>query len=654
MRKTLYRLSLCFLFCIIASLSIFKPSHAEASLSMTQVNISAQIQEDGSLVVHEERVFSSSKRANGVFWEIPLDSGKELNLRQVGIIDKEGRSLSFTENPFAQKGDVGVYSLEQEGGQYRIKLFSPLRSDEEQRFYLDYSISGAVSAYSDVAELYWKFVGDAWEASSENVKLSVSFASSQAQDPQTFKPAETVHAYGHGVLSGEIKFEDNNSIIYTVPEIDPGEFAEARILFPLSFVSQMQASSQAAYQRILDEEKAWAEKSNALREQQKHYEYLISIASLVLSIVVALICFVMWFKHGKDYKPIFKDKYLREIPSQLHPALLGRIWRGKSNTQDLSASIVRLANLNMIDIERITKTRSSFFGDKIEEDYLIKRKHSHEDFSHKGLSKSFPQLSDLDISCYQLLFNGIVNKGEDAFYFSEIKTLTKDHPQNYLEKYEAFHDSIERLYKNKRFIEPQGQHRQVIAIILCIISILFVIYSFDYSFSLNFVSNTQEAIFTVLKLFALAISIICMLFMRRASRDAEELYAQLKALKNWFEDFTLLKEAPPTHVKVWKELIVMAIVLGVAHKVIEQLKLYAPQILEDPEIGPIGSLFSGHAHGLYYLDSSLNEAYHSSHELSQEMLRDLADSSSSSLFGGGGGFSIGGGGGFGGGGGGTF
>lgn len=93
----------------------------------------------------------------------------------------------------------------------------------------------------------------------------------------------------------------------------------------------------------------------------------------------------------------------------------------------------------------------------------------------------------------------------------------------------------------------------------------------------------------------------------------------------------------------------MAVVLGVADEVIEQLKVAAPQVLEDPYVRPV--------YGWYYYGGprssaplhSFTDNVSTAHRVSTAA---LAASSSSSGSGGGGGFSGGGGGGFGGGGGG--
>ena len=93
----------------------------------------------------------------------------------------------------------------------------------------------------------------------------------------------------------------------------------------------------------------------------------------------------------------------------------------------------------------------------------------------------------------------------------------------------------------------------------------------------------------------------------------------------------------------------MAVALGVADKVISQLKVAMPELLKDPQFMPVYSwYYYGNGMRVNAIDS-VTKSVTAAHSVSTAA---LASSSSSSGGGFGGGFSGGGGGGFGGGGGG--
>ena len=71
--------------------------------------------------------------------------------------------------------------------------------------------------------------------------------------------------------------------------------------------------------------------------------------------------------------------------------------------------------------------------------------------------------------------------------------------------------------------------------------------------------------------------------MRRRSREAGELHAQLKALDRYLRDFGRLHEKPAAAAVLWERYLVMAVVFGVATQVIEQMRIHVPQMASDPE-----------------------------------------------------------------------
>lgn len=622
-------------------------SQAYADYKMPEVEIQARVEEDGSLSVHEERVFKVDESVNGVFWSIPSTQGKTVRVESAGLRDGEGLA-PFTQSSEgrARKGDRGLYTVSNASSNTELKLYYPIKSDRKARFYIDYKVLGAVDVHADVAELYWKFVGPDWKASSQDVHLQLSFAGNSNQN---LVPGENIHAYGHGTLNGEINFERSDLIDYRIDTVRPGSFAEARVLFPLDMVAQVTPSSDKAYDSILQEEADWAKQTNAMREKLRQGYQFRAIASVIAALVVLLVVFIMWLRYGKDYRSSFRDKYFRDVPNNMHPAVLAHIWRGSTQMNDLTASIMRLANLGALNFERIQNVKPGLLWNSEEDDLLIQKLWVDKDqaFIEKQLE------NPVDRMTYYLLFNALAPKRQQILV-SEIPQLTRANSETY-SQYETMwrsriKDRIREQNDGSPVLETTGRIFQVIAFILggfCLMNIMFYLSQMDYlpSHPLLFVGLALVVTSAIL-VFILAI------FMNRCTKSAQEIKDKMDALKNWFEDFTLLKEAPTTHVKVWKELIVLAVVLGVADKVIKQLKLLAPEVLESPEFRPMYPLFHGpNFYGVNNLNSTMVEAQN---VLAQEMAKELASSFNSSTMGSGGGFSIGGGGGFGGGGGGTF
>ena len=128
-------------------------------------------------------------------------------------------------------------------------------------------------------------------------------------------------------------------------------------------------------------------------------------------------------------------------------------------------------------------------------------------------------------------------------------------------------------------------------------------------------------------------------FIYNATPSVNEIGMQMGGLKNFFKHFTSLNEKNPIEVKLWREYLIYAQLMGMADKVAKEFKDVYPELATDPNYmnsyNTIGRV-------VYFSDTSVKAAT-SAHA-----------AAASSYSGGGGGFSSGGGGGgsFGGGGGG--
>ena len=124
-----------------------------------------------------------------------------------------------------------------------------------------------------------------------------------------------------------------------------------------------------------------------------------------------------------------------------------------------------------------------------------------------------------------------------------------------------------------------------------------------------------------------------------ASDKLNEIGMQMGGLRNFFKDFTSMNEKRPIEVKMWREYLIYAQLMGMAKKVAKDFKKLYPELETDPNYM---NTYSAVDRAIYFSNSSVSAAQ-SAHA-----------AAASSYSGGGGGFSSGGGGGgsFGGGGGG--
>ena len=643
--------TLRFVVLLVAVLTIPSVAYAR-SYSIDQVTIDASVDQAGSLVVKEARTFSFDGSFHGVYWNLVKGKyeGREITPAIIGVTEvRDGSVVTLEPSDSEQEG---TYTVNDRGGYDELKIFSS-HDDEDAQFVIRFVYANMVSKWEDVAELYWKFVSDGWDEPSNNVRCTVRLP---VPEGEVVTPEENVRAWGHGPLDATVSFE-GNEVVYEVPGVGTSEFAEARITFPTSWVPEAQQLSQVRLQSVLEEERGWADEANARRERARVLVGGTTIAMAVVPLVSLAGYAVLALRYKRAHKPVFDDKYYREVPTDDHPALLGAVYRdGTPSDVDFTASLMRLVDMGKIRLDKVEYTEKGLLGrEKQKQDYrllLLDRVEGgvREDGAAVACSK-------IDEAAFKFLFQTIADhhelkeefrgpEGQEYVLCSYFEDVARSHPQSYENGYKKWESSVISSLKARGFDKDEAKNGKGVAIGLCVVSFALAFVLLFLGIALD-VNVALVVTFFVLSLIVGALGVVVAVKLKPLSREAIELKAQLVALRRWLKDFTRLDEALPTDVVLWNQLLVMATVLGVADDVIRQLKVAMPHLLDDPYF---------YAYGWYYHDrhigspaQSVTSSFGQAHSVSAAK---LADSDSSSGGGGGGGFSGGGGGGFGGGGGG--
>lgn len=626
---------------LVALALLLLPAAAHADgYSMTQTYISATVEADGSLTVVEGRQFDFDDDINGVFWEINTGTNQQGGTADVDVLSVEEEDTAFNKVDSANKGDSGVYTVEQAGDGVRIKVFSPHESGDSAIYYVSYTMTGAVMNWADTAELYWKFVGDGWSADSDDVEMEVRFANAAAGTAAV--KGDNFRAWGHGPLAGDVSLdEDEPMVTYTIPCVHQGEFAEARIAFPSDWVPQLAASGEERMSTILSEEKEWADEANARRAHAR----MIANALAVLSVVAAVAftgTIVMLKLRKRKPKPLFQDEYFRDVPSADHPAVLSALmsWNEVPD-QAYIATLMKLTDDRVIKLEQatVTKAKKGLLGrEKEEQTYRI----TVTDEAWKAAKKD-----GIDRDVLKVFFAGVKpdKDGVRSRTFSELEEYASERTTSVGDKLEDYQNTVKGKLADSEYVASDG----IVAMVFCLV--LGILIAFVPVGSIFFTDGAQANITAaVISVPIVLVGIGVGLTFRRFTPEGAEVAARCKALKHWLEDFTRLKEAIPSDLILWNKLLVMGVALGVSKEVLRQLAEAVPADLRNSDDFydnyPCYWWYYHHYGNESPLDS-FNDVYH-------ETIRELASSSDSSSGGSGGGFSGGGGGGVGGGGGGTF
>ena len=624
---------------LVALALLLLPAAAHADgYSMTQTYIGATVEADGSLTVVEGRQFDFDDDINGVFWEINTGTNQQGGTAGVDVLSVEEEDTAFNKVDSANKGDSGVYTVEQTGDGVRIKVFSPHESGDSAIYYVSYTMTGAVMNWADTAELYWKFVGDGWSADSDDVEMEVRFANAAAGTAAV--KGDNFRAWGHGPLTGDVSLDaDEPMVTYTIPCVHQGEFAEARIAFPSDWVPQLAASGEERMSTILSEEKEWADEANARRAHAR----MIANALAVLSVVAAVVftgTIVMLKLRKRKPKPLFQDEYFRDVPSADHPAVLSALmsWNEVPD-QAYIATLMKLTDDRVIKLEQatVTKAKKGLLGrEKEEQTYRVT-------VSDAGWKSA----KGIDHMVLKVFFAGAKpdENGDRSRTFSELEEYASERTTSVGDKLEDYQSTVKGKLEARELIASDGTIAMVAGLVLGIIIVFGILGSLFYT---DFADANVGAAMISIPVTIVGFVLSCTF--RRYTPEGAEVAARCKALKHWLEDFTRLKEAIPSDLILWNKLLVMGVALGVSKEVLRQLAEAVPADLRNSDDFydnyPCYWWYYHHYGNESPLDS-FNDVYH-------ETIRELASSSDSSSGGSGGGFSGGGGGGVGGGGGGTF
>lgn len=625
---------------LVALALLLLPAAAHADgYSMTQTYIGATVEADGSLTVVEGRQFDFDDDINGVYWDINTGTNQQGGTAGVDVLSVEEDDAAFSRVDYANKGDSGVYTVEQSDGGVKIKVFSPHESGDSAIFYVSYTMTGAVMNWADTAELYWKFVGDGWSANSDDVEMEVYFADGAIGTPAS--KGDNFRAWGHGPLTGDVSIDaDEPMVTYTIPCVHEGEFAEARIAFPSDWVPGLSASSEERMPTILSEEKTWAEEANARRARARMIANTLAAVSVVAAVTFTGVIVVLKLRRRKP-KPLFQDEYFRDVPSADHPAVLAALmsWNDVPD-QAYIATLMKLTDDRVIKLEETTETKKKGLlrREKEERTYRI----TVTDEAWKAAKKD-----GIDRDVLKVFFAGVKpdKDGVRSRTFSELEEYASERTESVGDKLEDYQNTVKGELADREYVASDGIVAMVFGLVLGILIAFIPVGSIFFTDGAQ--ANIIAAIVSVpIVLVGIGVSRT----FRRFTPEGAEVAARCKALKHWLEDFTRLKEAVPGDLVLWNKLLVMGVALGVSKEVLRQLAEAVP-----PEVREADGFYDNypcywwyyHHYGTESPLDSFNDVYH-------ESISAVASSSDSSGGGGGGGFSVGGGGGAGGGGGGTF
>jgi len=520
MKKNILRIFLFFLISIVSF---------AASFRIEKLDIEANLQKDGSMVVSEAVTYDIDE-INGVYFDIDAKGFGELQYIQVFEDDSTG---GFKEV------DSSNYEVSVNDELYRIKLYSK-NHNNRRTFKFVYKLPEAITVYDDVAQFNRKMVGQEWQQGINYITAKVIIPVSASYDNSN------ILVFGHGPLTGEVD-KEGNTVIYKLNNYYPGDFLEAHILMEPEIFSEYNKSKivhKDMKQKLLDMEAKLADEANAERDkairQQEMINKVFEKPGLIFGVLSSIWGALMYYIHvifkRKNKVKNSVGKYLRELPDNSSPALVGGFMTNSINDNEILATIVDLVRRKVLTLENSDKNS-----------III-------------LTGSTENLSAQEKAIVDIYINDFGDgKSLDLKSFGFFQKV----PMSVARKFEKWRAMVQSEM-NRKNLTYQG--------LGCLGVIFFAFFPMIFTFA-----GLVIGMITGNKMFLLIVVMGIILFVSGAKaryprKELAEAKDKWQAFKNFLSDYSQLEEAKITSVHLWEQYFVYAVALGVSEKVVKAYK----------------------------------------------------------------------------------
>ncbi len=579
---------------------------------MSSFKINAQLDSMGNMDIIEEITYEFDGSFRGVYRTLRT-AGSD-GIEAVEVYKKQPDMLS----PFVQDNSErdNTFQLIGEDGGIKLKIFSAA-VNESRTFILKYRVLNAAAKFNDIAEIYWKFMGEDTEVKIENFELVIKIPEGADK--------EQIKVFGHGPLSGFSEIADSKTVVLRVDELPARNFVEARVLFPPELIKDSKkVFNRDALAEIMSEEKEFADEANEIRTKAR----IIVGFSFVYVLFELLMIVYLYFKFDKEYKAKFAGDYFRELPGSYSPAVMAVLWNfGSVKPRDLTATLMDLVRMKYLELIVEKEEVNGLFGSRADNEYIFKL----------NKEADLMVLSPHEKYAIEWLIFRIGDGERVSLEDIENSSKTRESAIDFSRDYDIWTGLVKSEADSYSFFDKNTVKGILFGVLTAVIGMIFGGYT----------AARHDNIlgFAILMLVSI-ILLIYSLTIRRRSKSGVEQFKMWKAFRKFLRHFSSLDKADLPAVIMWEHYLVYAISLGVAKEVISQLRLVFRE--EDFNNSHLTYLYYGRYGHIHNYFDTIDNITDSMVKTTESVYRQ-AMSKASSGSGGGGGFSGGGGGGGGGG-----
>jgi len=576
----------------------------------------AKVLDDGSLFVSETWHYDTG-RINGINVNFGYSKAKGETVQIEGVYVGEQKSELVRS---ANKGNSGVYTYKDRGEQQQLKIYE--KTSGKTAFRVDYRVAGFVKQYRDVQDVYWKIFSKSDRSVPLQLNATLKFPASVQ--------SETIKLFAHGDVAegSQITLEDGNVVKVDVGGLYDNTFVEVRALLPenpLPHVSNRSDEPRfAAF--LADETNDVAETKEKIVANKGHKEIIRTFFSGIAMFwfIVTIYLFIVFRQFYKKYDAEKYESsltYYRQTPS-FSPSVAALVLDPDKPTgqAQLIATIFSLYTKRVLTFTDLKR------------DVQIKLLKNNLDLADEALTND----ESVVYNWLQESF-GKSNEGTYKEFFNIGKRTTRAARQ-FEERFIDFEQAVQQAYRKLQFESYNGlddaMPKSMFGFMFIFIIMLIVVGMLRLS------NDSYELLLWVTGGLTLIFAIdfgMLRYYKDNAYQLTEEgtrRRAEVKGLKTYLNDYSLLKDAEPQAIHLWEKYFVYGLALGVSKKALNKLYQHIPQTVD--------ASFDLHTiYMMHYLSYHYNIVHRSQNAVSA--MAQYTGRSATSRSGGFGGFSGGGG-----------
>ncbi len=507
-------------------------SDSDRSYSIPLVIKNINISSDGTTHIQEHVNYVFSGTYNGVYRDIPISG--EQSVENI-TVETPGLYNKVTVENQTNNVHIKVYL-------YKDAQETQPVSDQKAEIIYNYDFLKGVKVYNDIAEFQYMAWGSEWEVGVDKLQTNIMIPGNNQQTETWINPP---------FLSSSNSWKTNNLLETTMKPLGSYENVEIRMLMPKSYFD----TNATNVDRIQKDAKAQIEQDQKAYVDNINFNQNLTLLLTLLSIIVFLIPFGIYFKYGREPKIAYNAKYETDLPTKDSPAFVNAIMQ--SNMDDMNIDAFQATILDLIDrgyIKVVTQ---------VDDDTLIK-------ITNKDGS---------DLKKYETeIINYFTHYEDDDGVISIKRIGAVQDPLKFQKFYKLWkNDASNEVLPSERVNQLFSYTGSSLFSTFAKLGIIYAILVIIYIFTINpWVPNAN----TAFDMTALIIpEAIIMFFLPNKiggqwTYEGREMHDKWESFGNYIKDYSLIKDYPPASIQVWGRYLVYAVALGDAEKVHDNMKKF--------------------------------------------------------------------------------